>query len=521
MFQDRQNANKQAMAAASATERYLKMNASTLGVDPDAVQQMANESPIQYNQRLNSTIGNIMVGQKFKESQALQAQAAAATQAQQINNQQQQLALQQQQRQAAYIQQLLGQGQGQGQQQGQTVNPPPPSNIPFYLQPNQSQGSAQAVGQPAPVTPQTPPVPSAPVQQNAGLSQDGQNFIAKQYAAYVQGVHAAPQPDTINKWVSTYLGQEKPIGRTNLGPKLDDKANVIGTNWGQVTRRNDGTVMVKPSDMVLPVGQLPPNSPVLDGQGNPIQPGAVGAPIASPGIVSGTAAPTPIPMTPARQQAIKDAQDHLNLLTQNEAKINNLGQQVAAYIKANPNGAQTNAWMGTPFGLNIRRAIYGDVSGQNLDQGVANNLNAIMDNMREGSKTGSLGMRLTGSEWAQLKQAFPNPTQAPETQIQGWKNIASTNSYAKNYAMNYLKNIQTMQPGDAALAANAATPKPNFEAMQLPNPVAQTVRVISPDGRIGSIPANNLGKALQAGYRTVPSPTPTLGAPQQSGPPTP
>jgi hypothetical protein len=292
------------------------------------------------------------------------------------------------------------------------------------------------------------------------------------------------------------------MGMVPAGVQADGKGNVIGQKWAWVTQDGFGTRTFGSPDMVLPVGQMP-KAQVLDSKTFlPLTPNSVGA----PGTTQGASAqvgdtPTSVPMTPDRQQAIKDATEHLNLLTQNEQKIQSLGSQVAAYIKANPNGAWTNTIMGTPLGLAIRRNLPGnDVTGQDLNQGISNNLNAIMDNMREGSKNGSLGMRLTGTEWNQMKQAFPNPEQAPQTMIKGWQNIASTNAYAKQYAAAYLKNLQTMQPGDAATQANAAVKKPN---LTLPPPPANTIKVMAPDGRVGSIPMNNLGKALAAGYKQV------------------
>lgn len=76
-----------------------------------------------------------------------------------------------------------------------------------------------------------------------------------------------------------------------------------------------------------------------------------------------------------------------------------------------------------------------------------------------------------------MKEGYPSTTQASQVQISGWQNMAATNAYAKNYAAAYLKNLQTMKPGDAAAKANAEVQRPSITSLALPPappPFAQT-----------------------------------------------
>lgn len=521
--QNRQAADKQATAAASATERYLKANSDQFGLDPSQINQSANESAIQYNQRLNSMISNVMVGQEVKKQQALIAAQQAQTQGinlqnqgMGIANQQQALALAQSQRMDAYIR-SFGNGQLGAGQPGQPGQPPAqvapqtqpqaPSNVPYYLQPNATAGSQPpAQAQPNPQQAQVQPMPPTPASATAtapGVDPSvGQKF-SQWFNNYVQTVRTSPTAEASQNFLNKAMAAAKPVGLVPAGVQIDGQGHVIGQKWARVTQDGIGNRTVGSPDMVLPVGQMPQGQ-VLDSKTfQPLTPSGVGQGNAGTGqTVAPMDTPTSVPMTQDRQQAIKDATEQVNMLSQNEQKIQTLGGAVAANIKNTPD------WMnrfnsGDSFWLGVRRALYGDSSGQELNQGVANNLNSIMDNMRSGSKNGSLGMRLTTTEWDQLKQGFPAPGQPVQTQVKGWQNLAAMNTYAKNYAQSYLKNLQTMAPGDAATKANASTPRPNVASLALPPPPDNTVKVMDPSGRTGTIPTSNLGKALAAGYKQV------------------
>lgn len=151
---DEQQANRAAIAAAKSTEKYISSNPNILGMSQDQADQFAtqraDESAIQYNQRLNSMIGNVMVGQKVQQAQ------------QQIQQQ-------------AMMQRMMGiklgaMSDAMGGQptpdQAAAVAPqaqaaPAPSSVPAYLQPNQG-----------PV--QQPPAPPPQVVQQYAPANAGQ-----------------------------------------------------------------------------------------------------------------------------------------------------------------------------------------------------------------------------------------------------------------------------------------------------------------------------------------------------------
>jgi len=379
-----------------------------------------------------------------------------------IANQLQRLALQQAQRQNAYIQSILG--GSAGGQQPQTQPQAPIANGAMGVGPGTPYPAGPAVSvQPTAPNPQAAAALADPSQNAAQpIPSNIQQQVGNWYKNYVASVRAAPPPEAVAGYVGKLMGADQPIGVVQSGVQLDGKGNIIGNKWSRVTQNGYGSKTVQPADTVLPVGQFPQAQLLDSNTFKPLTAQGIGQPLAKPGPVADSAPPATAPMTPERQQEIKDATDHVNILTKNEGQIQNLGQQAANYIKANPNQLRDGSWMGTPFGLGVRRVIFGDPSGELLNQGVAQNLNAIMDVMREGSKNGSIGMRLTGSEWQQLKAGMPETTDSPQGIIAGVKNMATTNAFFKNYATAYLKNLQTMQPGDAATAAHKAVPFPTI-----------------------------------------------------------
>lgn len=366
---------------------------------------------------------------------ALLAQFADTYQGQKQQQQQTQMGaiqLQQAQRQQSFLAQMMAGGGGGQPQQGGA-----PQGMGQFMP--QGQSAAQAQGQ-APAPP--------------GISDAVQGFVR----SYAQGTGMMPPPEAIEKFVAVQLGRETPVGVVMGTAKADKDGNPIAQTWNRVYRKGDGSVRVDNSPIETVYGAPPPGQLLDSTAFQPISPQTIGQPIKQGDM--------PSAMTPERQQAIKDATEHLNLLALNEQKINKLGDAVQAYIKANPGGLRTNPVMGTGPGLAFRQMVFGDTTGPTLNQGISNNLNTIMDNMREGSKNGSLGMRLTQNEWNQLKEAFPKTTDAPDVMLKGFQNIAATNQYTKAYAQEYLKNLRTMTPGDAAEAANKAVSMPAVQQIR-------------------------------------------------------
>ncbi len=82
-FQQKQEAQKQAMAAVKGTAQFLKTNAQLLGVDENTVAdlttQQPNESPLQWQSRMGAFLAQTMQKPILQEAQAKIAQANAQT----------------------------------------------------------------------------------------------------------------------------------------------------------------------------------------------------------------------------------------------------------------------------------------------------------------------------------------------------------------------------------------------------------------------------------------------------------
>lgn len=315
--------------------------------------------------------------------------------------------------------------------------------------PSAPDGSAPApVPQaPAPIQPSAPPPgsimgPNIPAQPGSAIPI--QNFVR----SYVQAMHMPPPPAVLEKFMATQMDQEQPIGVIPGASSTDANGTVNSQTYNWVYRKGSGGTRVAPEPVTVPTGGKPPGQ-ILDPQ--------TFQPVTASTLAKAPDQSKPVIMTPERQKAINDTATHLNLLQNNEDKLAKMDMAVAAYNKANPNGLRTNMVMGTPHGLMLRQALFGDVTGPLVNQGVASNLNAIMENMRGDNK--SLGMRLTGTEWDQLKEAFPKTTDAPSVMVSGMESVKRANAFAKTYAQEYLKNLKTKAPGDASEAANESTRK--------------------------------------------------------------
>lgn len=375
---------------------------------------------------------------QFAASYGQQKQASQESQARDLQLQTAQLQFAAQKRQQDYLNSIL-----QGGPAGPGGSPASPAPLAAPLPPS----SMAPNGVPS-VPGGTPMAPA----QTPGVAQSGPpNAAPAALAQFVQGyaraVGAFPPPEAIEKFMTAQMGRETPIGVVSgaVGVDKDGRPNSQSYNW--VYRKGDGSTRVDTSPMSLPYGSKPPGQQLDPDTFTPIT--SATAPTAQP--------KDPVIMTPERQKALEDSTTHLNLLQANEDKITKMEQAVAAYIKQNPQGMRTNPAMGTHAGLALRQMVFGDTTGQLVNQGVANNLNAIMENMRGESK--SLGMRLTGTEWDQLKQAFPKTTDAPDVMLSGMENVKRANAFSKEYAQAYVKNLRTMSPGDAAAAANDAVRK--------------------------------------------------------------
>lgn len=353
------------------------------------------------------------------------------------------------------------------------------------LQGNSAQpGAAPAAAAPAPAGAPLPPssmampgspsvpggmaAPTAARQPMAGTpaSSDPTTTAPAALSQFVQGYARAvgmfPPPEAIEKFMTAQMGRETPIGVVAGGVTTDADGRATAQSYNWVYRKGDGSTRVAPEAVSVPYGNKPPGTQLDPTSFTPV---AAGTSSAAPAAPSNNA---PVVMTTERQKAIQETMSHLNLLDQNEEKIAKLNSAVNAYKEANPQGMRTNIVGGTDTGLMLRRAIFGDVSGQLVNQGIAGNLNAIMENLRGESK--SLGMRLTGAEWMQLKEAFPKTTDAPEVMASGMQAITRANAFAKLYAQEYAKNLKTMAPGDAATAANEVVRK------VMPSPFADAVK---------------------------------------------
>lgn len=82
-YTQKQEQNKQAMAAVKGTAQFLKTNAQLLGIDENTLQQMTtqqpNESPLQWHARMGSYVSGVMQKPVIQQAQAKIAEANAQT----------------------------------------------------------------------------------------------------------------------------------------------------------------------------------------------------------------------------------------------------------------------------------------------------------------------------------------------------------------------------------------------------------------------------------------------------------